>query len=74
MELDQFQNKSINPSIKIRPFVAEDIPLIVENFAKHNWPKPASTFENYYDEQNQQERQVWVAFYENEFAGYITVK
>jgi GNAT superfamily N-acetyltransferase len=74
MDLDQFQHKSNNLSIKIRTFAEQDIPLIVENFAKHNWLKPASTFEGYNDEQNHQERQVWLAFYENEFAGYITVK
>jgi GNAT superfamily N-acetyltransferase len=74
LSLNQFKNKLNNQAISIRSFIAEDIPLLVSNFAKHNWPKPQSTFETYLHEQENNERMVWLAFYEGEFAGYITLK
>lgn len=74
LTLNQFKSRSNNQAISIKPFVAEDIPCIVSNFAKHHWPKPASTFEAYFDEQKHNERVIWLAFYKNEFAGYITLK
>ncbi|MDN5248442.1 MAG: GNAT family N-acetyltransferase [Wolbachia endosymbiont of Tyrophagus putrescentiae] len=61
-------------SIAIREFTKFDIQIIVTNFAEANWLKPASTFEAYLQEQKLGERIVWVAFYNNEFAGYITLK
>lgn len=59
--------------IHIRALEENDIPLIVETFAKHNWPKPYTTFETYWIEQKKEERFVWVAFYNQEFAGYVTL-
>ena len=49
--------------ITIRQFNEQDIPLMVEHFALHNWPKPASTFENYWLDKTQGERIIWLAFY-----------
>ncbi|HHF7375818.1 GNAT family N-acetyltransferase [Legionella bozemanae] len=58
----------------IRLMKQEDIGLIVQQFAAYNWPKPRITFTNYLQEQEHQERLIWVAFYETNFAGYITLK
>jgi GNAT superfamily N-acetyltransferase len=74
LSLNQFKNRSNNPAISIRSFLAEDISQLVNNFAKNDWPKPLSTFEAYLHEQENNERIVWLAFYKNEFAGYITLK
>jgi GNAT superfamily N-acetyltransferase len=74
LSLNQFKSRSNNQAISIRLFIAEDIPILVSNFAKHNWPKPQSTFETYWHEQENKERMIWLAFYEGEFAGYITLK
>lgn len=63
-----------NSLIKIRPFEEVDIPVIFTNFAQHNWHKPMVTFEQYWQEQQTNERIVWLAFYDNHFAGYITLK
>jgi GNAT superfamily N-acetyltransferase len=60
--------------IHILPFSQSDIPLIVQSFAKYNWDKPAATFETYWKEQQGEERKIWLAFYEDEFAGYVTLK
>ncbi len=58
----------------IRLLESQDIPLIVDGFANHNWPKPASLFEAYLKEQQQNQRMFWVAYLDNQFAGYITLK
>ena len=53
----------------------ENIPVIVDAFAISNWTeKPASIFEKYLEEQDKGERIVWLAFYGNKFAGYVTLK
>jgi ribosomal protein S18 acetylase RimI-like enzyme len=67
-------NNQQEKDIEIRPFIEQDIPLLVQEFARHHWHKPESTFELYYQEQQQQERHVWLAFYQQQLAGYITLK
>ena len=61
-------------SILIRNFAAPDIPIIMNSFASANWPKPASTFERYLQEQQKSERIIWVAHVDNQLAGYVTLK
>lgn len=46
-----------NKDLSIRDFHEVDIDPIVECFARHNWQKPRSTFENYFDEQQAGTRQ-----------------
>lgn len=75
MVLD-FNKESIkkpNIELTIRKFTKNDIPLIVERFATHQWFKPISTFEKYLEEQQQGIRDVWLAFDKTEFAGYVTL-
>ena len=43
-------------------------------FQKANWPKSAFIFENYLKEQLVGARLVWVAYVDNQFAGYVTLK
>ncbi len=59
---------------QIKLFKEQDIQLIVNHFAEHNWHKPVTTFDKYWQEQIQGERIVWLAFYDDHFAGYITLK
>ncbi|VEH35204.1 hypothetical protein [Legionella sainthelensi] len=51
-----------------------DIPLLVDAFQKANWQKTASLFETYYQEQQQFERVIWLAYFEDQIAGYVTLK
>ena len=51
-----------------------DIHEIAEAFELINWAKPASLFETYLEEQKKDERDIWVAYFKNQFAGYITLK
>lgn len=60
--------------IEIRAFEKKDIALIVNEFARHHWPKPQSTFDIYWHEQSTNERFMWVAFCNGKFAGYVTLK
>ena len=61
-------------NILIRKLKESDIPIIIDAFAKDNWPKPATIFETYFNEQQNAERLVWVAYFDNQFTGYVTLK
>ena len=59
----------------IRTLIKSDIPIIVDAFAKSNWiEKPSSLFKQYLEEQNNRKRVCWIAFSDNKFAGYVTLK
>ncbi|MBN9230932.1 MAG: GNAT family N-acetyltransferase [Legionella sp.] len=51
-----------------------DIPQLVEAFQKANWPKPASLFTRYIEEQHQEQRRVWLAYQGQHCLGYVTLK
>jgi len=72
--LDAVVTHERETSSTMRPLSQVDIPLIVASFAQNNWPKPAKIFEAYLKEQVAGERLVWLAFYEDQFAGYTTLK
>ena len=61
-------------TVSIKSLTAELIPFLVDAFAAVNWLKPAKIFENYLKEQFAQERLIWVAFKDEQMAGYITLK
>lgn len=59
----------------IRLLEKTDIAVIVNGFKESGWQiKPASVFEQYLDEQQQDKRLCLVAFVDEEFAGYVTLK
>ena len=60
--------------IQIKKLETGDIPIIVTAFQKENWHKSTSLFDAYYQEQQQSERVIWVAYVEGQCAGYITLK
>ncbi|WBV72344.1 GNAT family N-acetyltransferase [Legionella pneumophila] len=61
-------------SIVIKSLELSDIPALVDAFQKENWQKPVSLFEAYYQEQQHAERLVWLAYFQDQIAGYITLK
>ena len=73
-ELNRIRPISSVDAIKIRAIHESDIPMIVREFERFQWAKPASIFETYCKDQNQQERLTWLAFYKDDFAGYVTLK
>lgn len=61
--------------LTIKLLESNDIDIIVDSFSRSNWTiKLASTFNQYLDEQHKQERIVWLAYFGNNFAGYVTLK
>lgn len=61
--------------MNIRILEKNDIAVIVSGFKKSGWQiKPASVFEQYLNEQQQDKRICLVAFIDEEFAGYVTLK
>lgn len=60
--------------INIRPLAEKDIMHLVDEFARHLWPKPRSTFDPYWHEQAKNERCIWLAFYNKQLAGYVTLR
>lgn len=57
----------------IRPFDDKDIPGIARAFEELGWNKPASQYKRYWMEQNLKIRDMYVAFVEEQFAGYVTI-
>jgi ribosomal protein S18 acetylase RimI-like enzyme len=52
---------------------SKDIPEIARAFQQLGWNKPASQYERYLAQQELGVRDVYVAFVEGEFAGYLTI-
>jgi GNAT superfamily N-acetyltransferase len=67
-------NSEQNQHIITKALELSDIPIIVDAFAKANWPKPSSTFETYFKEQQNGKRLIWLAYLNNQFTGYVTLK
>jgi GNAT superfamily N-acetyltransferase len=63
------------PKIKlwIRLLESKDIPQIANAFQQLGWNKPAVQYERYLREQVLKTREVYVAFIEEEFVGYLTI-
>ncbi len=63
--------QKIKPTI--RRLEQKDIPEIAEAFLTLGWNKPASQYERYFAEQALEIRDVFVAYIEGQFAGYLTI-
>jgi GNAT superfamily N-acetyltransferase len=59
--------------ITIRNITMEDCKIISEAFTAQGWNKPQEQYERYFKEQVEGTRAVFIAEYNNEFAGYVTV-
>ena len=57
----------------IRLLESRDIPEIAEAFRDLGWNKPASQYERYLRQQEVGVRNVYVAFVDERFAGYLTI-
>ena len=57
----------------IRLLEREDIPQIAQAFQQLGWNKPASQHERYLMQQDLGVRAVYVAFVDEQFAGYLTI-
>ncbi|MDA3733420.1 GNAT family N-acetyltransferase [Niameybacter massiliensis] len=57
----------------IRSLKEKDAIELSKGFEEQGWDKPVSQFEKYFREQNNQERQVFIAELEGSIAGYVTL-
>lgn len=57
----------------IRRLENRDVPEIVEAFRRLGWNKPSEQYERYLKEQELQFRDVYVAFVEGTYTGYLTI-
>src|SRR5919109_2421972 len=57
----------------IRLLKSQDIAEIAQAFQQLDWNKPASQYERYLVEQESGTRLVYLAFVQEEFAGYLTI-
>jgi GNAT superfamily N-acetyltransferase len=63
------------PDVDVRPLVAKDPVTIAQAFATSGWPgKSVDLYQRYLDDQAAGTRAVLVAWFENRFAGYLTVR
>ncbi len=60
-----------NPVIRL--LEVHDIPQIAKAFEELGWDKPKSQYERYWMEQTLEMREVYVAFLDARFAGYLTI-
>ena len=60
-------------NVLIRWLEESDIQEIVGAFETIGWDKPAVQYERYYREQANRGRDVYVAFVDRQFAGYLTI-
>jgi len=65
------ETKKVQPIIRL--LEQSDIVEIAQAFQQLGWNKPASQYERYLKEQNLEIREVYVAFVDGKFAGYITI-
>ena len=63
----------MNQLILIRQLTDEDLPVIVNAFRLQGWDKSLDQFRNYLREQSAGKREILVAEFRNEFAGYLTI-
>ncbi|HKY53063.1 MAG TPA: GNAT family N-acetyltransferase [Anaerolineales bacterium] len=59
--------------VMIRLLEKGDIQKMAEAFYKFDWNKSVSLYERYYREQMDNIRAIYVAFVEDQFAGYLTI-
>ena len=59
--------------LTLRLLAAADCERIAEAFARQGWTKPAAQYARYFEEQEGGRREVWVAEWAGDFAGYVTV-
>lgn len=58
----------------LRKIKQGDCSIISDAFKNQNWDKPISQYQEYFKFQENRERDVIIATWDNQFAGYLTIK
>ena len=62
-----------NGDIKLRDMIGKDSQIISAAFSAQSWHKPVSQYAEYFREQQDGKRNVLIAEYKGNFAGYATI-
>lgn len=62
-----------NETLTIRSMVKSDIEKLVNGFIEQGWHKPYEQFNEYYNQQENNEKLVIIAEVSGEVAGYVTL-
>jgi len=60
--------------VKLRRMEEIDCKIISKGFQAQGWNKPYKLYKKYFIEQQKGERDIFIAEFENEFAGYVTIQ
>ena len=63
----------MSKDITLRDMVQTDCQLISAGFATQGWDKPVAPYAGYFQEQNDGKREVIIAEFKGEYAGYLTI-
>ncbi len=74
MRLRGVKNHEMKVNLELREIRKTDCQSISESFQKQGWDKPVSQYETYVEYQEKGERDVIIAEWNQEFAGYLTIK
>lgn len=66
-------DEQVTSKISIRPLTPDDARPLSAAFAAMGWDKPVDAFLRYLHEQEQGQRRAWVAEWNSDLAGYITL-
>jgi GNAT superfamily N-acetyltransferase len=64
----------MNAQTVIRDMAEGDWTLIAQAFAAQGWPKPVQQYLDYWQEHRLGQRDILLAEYEQQFAGYVTIR
>jgi len=70
----EFSEIKVSKMLAIRSLGAKDCNVIAEAFQAQGWDKTLSQYQSYLAEQERRKRLVLLAFWDNQFAGYLTIK
>ena len=59
--------------IKIRSMVPEDAKILFDTYLSYGWHPSIETYENYYRDQEEEKRLVFIAEYEDRVSGQCTL-
>ena len=67
-------DETLLKATRFEPLAERDIPVIVSAFSDIGWNKPSSIYQAYFEEQLLNKRCVWIAWHNEIFLGYVTLK
>lgn len=61
-------------NIVIRSMIPSDVSTLYEGFLQQGWKKPLELFQSYYEQQEKEEKIIFIATFTEDIAGYTTLQ